>query len=851
MDPVSITTSVGLALKISYQVGHGIYAFRKGVSGIDESVRDLELQVQGLGHILETLTEIIKSGHNLSSPHMSSIKDNLLVELNQTINSCLETLTNLGQLVAKLRNTGQQSSFKQNWRTLKKSWYQSEIDQFGARLRTHSMNLQLAVGALTLYAILTLPSHNKQHQDPNNLTRSRVMSTPDTQIHEQNEMIDKLDLMLTILEQRLNPSINASGVSRSTHLYLAQIKPDNNTISIKTCAAAILTSASTVTGRSSSGATVLANDVQVFEYIDSPMNNTIFAANGASTTGSEYGVPLNPLKRSQMHDWLQNTLIPETFPEAASPKESTPSTAWSSSMDVTQTLSTNMSSLELFHESSDEEGELDLEVARNIFRKADAKLNIDNNIEAQKLYQEGFKLALDLGPKAQEMLDLRRIKLRYANACCFTDQFPTAEKLYVQIMEQDPIDAAALETILTAGHYLSIAKLRQSDFKAAKDYCRDTLKRKQKARSIGRTHSSYRLTLRLLSITLWAQGERELAEHYAEMLPVNERPDLEKELALLIGPGNIAKQWPPVSPVETERGLESEPRNCLQTIARNHISQLGSSSDTTQLEANLDIASLAPDTPQLPKNAGCGTIKNLESTVENNLFGSDCGNHSVQHETNPSTAPTTLDQSQLMKKRKMTESSLPQYSQIYTQDRLSQLESSSEIIQPEPTFSRSPNAPGRIPAGVRETAESSLPIRSVPQPKNSFQLESNKDTTEPAQISNTDSTTLDLQLAGVRKMLLRPFCKGLTKAELAEIQVGLTQDIAANMTTTELNQVRNSMTAPISRRLSLSEYVEIDKIANQELERVGVVKFPLSSVEISKIRLEVVKSFLESKKLRR
>lgn len=82
---------------------------------------------------------------------------------------------------------------------------------------------------------------------------------------EQSQRFDKLESMLAALDQSMDPSATAETLGKDN--YLRQVRRDDHTVSLRACAAAIFSSASTAAGRSTSGETALINDAPAFEFI--------------------------------------------------------------------------------------------------------------------------------------------------------------------------------------------------------------------------------------------------------------------------------------------------------------------------------------------------------------------------------------------------------------------------------------------------------------------------------------------------------------------------------------------------------------------------------------------------------
>lgn len=368
---------------------------------------------------------------------------------------------------------------------------------------------------------------------------------------EQSQRFDKLESMLAALDQSMDPSATAETLGRD--IYLNQVRRDDHTVSLQACAAAIFSSASTAAGRSTSGGTALINDAPAFEFIGESTAGVPDGMHGVSTTGSVYGEPLDLRKKIQMHDWLREIIVtggvldtPSTIDGSISHRNTAVSSLLINpyaNSDGSLTQRKDGISSDMFCEPIEDDDELDYEVVRNLFRKAENSLITQDHASAKALFQEGFVIADNLRVQRQNSLQLGQIRMRYADCCCFINDFTSAEHAYQKVMEEQPLDTLTLERILTAGHNLSIVKLRQQDTEAAEKYCRRALNGRRKAQSIGKDHPDYHLTLRLLTIILWAKGAHVQARQYVELLPGTSQPNLGRELEILTGFTPMAKHW--------------------------------------------------------------------------------------------------------------------------------------------------------------------------------------------------------------------------------------------------------------------------------------------------------------------
>ena len=266
--------------------------------------------------------------------------------------------------------------------------------------------------------------------------RRNTVHTPNSLASEQNERFDKVEQMLTALEQRisLSPSAKTLGIDA----YLKQVQIDENTKSLQACATAVFSSASTAAGRSISGATVLATNTPAFEFISEIAGHAINRKYQDSTTGSEYGEPLDPSKRSHMLEWIHQTTAPDAEPGqpvVADGSQSSRGTAVTSIFSNSridgnglQTRGTSANTVDLFSESSDD-GDLDFQVAERIFREAEKKTAAGDALGASEQFREGLQVASKLSPTQQHALRTIQMRICYARCCNYLDRVSAAEAM--------------------------------------------------------------------------------------------------------------------------------------------------------------------------------------------------------------------------------------------------------------------------------------------------------------------------------------------------------------------------------------------------------------------------------------
>lgn len=113
---------------------------------------------------------------------------------------------------------------------------------------------------------------------------------------EQNESFNKLESILAAIDQSMDPSATTASLGKD--IYIRQVQTDEHTVSLRACAAAVFSSTATAAGRSTSGATALIKDAPAFEFIGETTAGVPDGMYGESTTGSEYGEPLDLRKKN-------------------------------------------------------------------------------------------------------------------------------------------------------------------------------------------------------------------------------------------------------------------------------------------------------------------------------------------------------------------------------------------------------------------------------------------------------------------------------------------------------------------------------------------------------------------------
>ena len=370
----------------------------------------------------------------------------------------------------------------------------------------------------------------------------------------QTQHFDRLEHMLVAITEQMGPGLGPKDVGRSLHTE--RIRGDSNTKTLQTCAMQAISSASTLAGMSVSGRTLVPDDTPAFDFIGGKKTPTLAPAvtYQESTTGSEFGVPLDERKSSQVQEWIKDssplaTPLEVSEPTLEHPPQHPPQPLEQSSRTTTQSsVGSGLVSLfsnwslggasqtseprSILYNEDDDEGEA-FEIAQRKFKRANEQLVSKNLTSASKMFQEGFEFASGLGPKGQEKLDVLGNKLKFATSCSSTTGLALSESTLIDVMQTIPTSATILEQTLAAAHQMACFKLQQNDLIAAENYCRQALKGRRQARSIGNKHPDYYASLKLLVDILSARQEYAAARDHADLLPPELKGDLDRRLAIL------------------------------------------------------------------------------------------------------------------------------------------------------------------------------------------------------------------------------------------------------------------------------------------------------------------------------
>ena len=145
MDPLSIAAFALSTSKVLYSTSVGIYQFVQATHDFNRSILSLHSQINGLGGILQSLASTLER---------PCLKDSLEHEelwgqIRSSIESCNGTTRELRTKLDGV-TVASNSAIKQAWWQFKLSSKENDIARLLAEMKTHSVNLQLALSIVNV-----------------------------------------------------------------------------------------------------------------------------------------------------------------------------------------------------------------------------------------------------------------------------------------------------------------------------------------------------------------------------------------------------------------------------------------------------------------------------------------------------------------------------------------------------------------------------------------------------------------------------------------------------------------------------------------------------------------------------
>lgn len=146
MDPVSIATAALNAARMLVHASETIYQFVEATKEVDRTISGLLSQVKGLAEVLRAFSSTVQ----LPAAQSASIEhSDLWDQVGHLVQAARETVERLRHEIKPLEKAGS-NSLKQAWRQFRLGWKQETIETLLSEMRTHSVNLQLAMSMINL-----------------------------------------------------------------------------------------------------------------------------------------------------------------------------------------------------------------------------------------------------------------------------------------------------------------------------------------------------------------------------------------------------------------------------------------------------------------------------------------------------------------------------------------------------------------------------------------------------------------------------------------------------------------------------------------------------------------------------
>ena len=269
------------------------------------------------------------------------------------------------------------------------------------------------------------------------------------------------------------------------------------------------------------------------------------------TTGSELGEPLTLEARNRISAWVSQDLrddntilsVPEESPSIFSEH-----IAGSSASRTTPepTRPSNMASNEDTFESSDDEQEVEIEIARTYLLEA-RKRSQSNPAQAEEFLRKALSLFSAIR-STEGSVEIPRIQLEIAAACFDQDKLRESIALCDQLMRETPTDDESRERTLEASHLLSQLYFRQGLSDDALRQCKRTLNGRKRFKG---KDTAYFRSVVLMSTIHEHRGDEIEALAYVRLLPAEftipefKRPNPELAAIVCANKSDQQMQTPP------------------------------------------------------------------------------------------------------------------------------------------------------------------------------------------------------------------------------------------------------------------------------------------------------------------
>lgn len=146
MDPISITGFVGATVKLGVDIGVTIHRFTQAAKEVDDTVRDLHTEIQGVSKSLGSLEKTLNAPavRTLTTTIGDQKATDLWESVRGSVADCERTLKRFSKLLKNSRPEG--SNILQQWlRQFKLDLKKEGISSIRSQLQTHQTSLHTSL----------------------------------------------------------------------------------------------------------------------------------------------------------------------------------------------------------------------------------------------------------------------------------------------------------------------------------------------------------------------------------------------------------------------------------------------------------------------------------------------------------------------------------------------------------------------------------------------------------------------------------------------------------------------------------------------------------------------------------
>ena len=151
MDPISIISTVGAVSHVVYQVSTTLYTFIQATKNVDQSVKSLYAEIDGLHRVLDAISSSLTDPMIRSTTAATQDNCKLWSSFDGSLSDCRETAQALDNILKSVKEAGtRRNLFKLSIRQMKLNLNEYDIKNIRSQIHTHNMNLQMVLQTINV-----------------------------------------------------------------------------------------------------------------------------------------------------------------------------------------------------------------------------------------------------------------------------------------------------------------------------------------------------------------------------------------------------------------------------------------------------------------------------------------------------------------------------------------------------------------------------------------------------------------------------------------------------------------------------------------------------------------------------